>query len=70
VEVTDRMWRGIFMIVGIGLLVLGGASGTALFLRATLMPAPTPGAQEAKATLWGLFGFGMLTGIIRVAIAH
>lgn len=50
-------------IVGIGLLILGGVSGIALFFRAA------SGKEKSSeglgmGTLWGLFIIGILAGII------
>jgi len=53
-------------IVGIGLLVLGGASGIALFVGAIGREgnlARGPGAT----TLWGLFLIGLVAGLMLIA---
>lgn len=52
--------------VGIGLLLLGGASGIALFIRAIGRNdnlAQGPGMT----TLWGLFLIGLLAGLMLIA---
>jgi hypothetical protein len=62
--------RAIFILVAYGLLLLGGASGVVLFLRAAFgsSQASTSGNKE---TLWGLFIVGLLAGLILLAIgAH
>ena len=53
-------------LVGIGLVLLGGASGVALFLRAIgsndkLEQGP------GMTTLWGLFLIGLLAGLMLIA---
>ena len=53
-------------LVGIGLVLLGGASGVALFLRAIRgndKLAQGPGMT----TLWGLFLIGLLAGLMLIA---
>lgn len=56
----------VLYIVGIGMLLLGGASGVALFLRAigrndTLAQGP------GVTTLWGLFLIGLVGGLMLIA---
>jgi hypothetical protein len=56
-------------IVGIGLLVLGGSSGIALFVRAigrndTLAQGP------GVTTLWGLFLIGLVAGLMLIAASQ
>ena len=58
--------NGIFTLIGLGLILLGGASGIALFLRAVVGKdkiSEGPGI----ATLWGLFIIGLVGGIIILA---
>ncbi len=53
----------IFRLIGIGLLLLGAASGCALFLRAVVGKekiSEGPGIG----TLWGLFIIGLIAGMI------
>ncbi len=53
-------------LVGIGLVLLGGSSGIALFLRAignNDKLAQGPGMT----TLWGLFLIGLLAGLMLIA---
>jgi hypothetical protein len=53
-------------LVGIGLVLLGGASGVALFLQAIARnqnQAQGPGMT----TLWGLFLIGLITGLMLIA---
>ncbi len=45
--------------VGLGLLVLGGISGFALFIRAVT----GSGDKEGTGTLWGLFFLCLLAGL-------
>ncbi|NBO66634.1 MAG: hypothetical protein EBU88_17620 [Acidobacteria bacterium] len=58
----------ILNLVGIGLVLLSGASGIALFLRAI-------GSNESQAqgpgmtTLWGLFLIGLITGLLLISIS-
>jgi len=58
----------ILNLVGIGLVLLSGASGIALFLRAI-------GSNEAQAqgpgmtTLWGLFLIGLITGLLLISVS-
>lgn len=56
----------VLYVVGIGLLVLGGASGIALFVRAVSKNdslAQGPGVT----TLWGLFLIGLVAGLMLIA---
>ncbi len=58
---------GILKLVGLGLLLLGGASGIALFFRAVVGKdkiSEGPGIG----TLWGLFIIGLIAGIILMSI--
>jgi hypothetical protein len=62
-------FSSIVLIVGVGLLLLGGASSIALFSRA-LKPAPTtPGSETQLGTLWGLFLLGISLGLVLVFFA-
>ncbi len=59
----------VLYIVGIGLLLLGGASGVALFYRAVARNenlAQGPGMT----TLWGLFLIGLLAGLMLIAASQ
>lgn len=60
--------RQIFNIVGIGLISLGGLSGLALFLRAVLT-RKKEFEEAGRSTLWGLFLFGVIGGIILIVLA-
>jgi len=58
---------GIFKLVGLGLLLLGGVSGVALFFRAVVGKdkiSEGPGIG----TLWGLFIIGLIAGLILISI--
>ena len=56
----------VLYIVGIGLLILGGAAGVALFVRA--MAKNDKMAQgPGMTTLWGLFLIGLLAGLMLIA---
>lgn len=52
----------VVMIVGVGLLVLGGVSGYALFARA-LRISDRFGDETNVGTLWGLFLLGLSAGL-------
>jgi len=59
----------VLYIVGIGMLILGGASGVALFLRAIGKNdslAQGPGVT----TLWGLFLIGLVAGLMLIAASY
>ncbi len=59
----------IFRLIGYGLIILGGASGLALFLRASLgreKISQGPGMS----TLWGLFITGLAAGVLLITGAH
>jgi len=58
--------RSILSYVGIGLLLLAAASGVALFVKA-LAPAKSAG-DDGRSTLWGLFIFGLIAGLILLSI--
>jgi hypothetical protein len=64
---VGTMSRHIFYVVGIGLLVLGGLSAIALFIRAVIgreKISEGPG----MGTLWGLFVIGIVTGLVLLAV--
>jgi len=54
---------------GIILLILGGASGVALFVRA-ISGTDQDKTTSATATLWGIFIVGVLGGIIILAVTR
>ena len=59
----------VLYIVGKGMLILGGASGVALFLRAIGKNdslAQGPGVT----TLWGLFLIGLVAGLMLIAASY
>jgi hypothetical protein len=61
------MTRHIFYIVGVALLVLGGVSAVALFIRAVIgreKISEGPGIG----TLWGLFVIGLVGGLVLLAV--
>lgn len=58
---------GIFWLVGVALLALGGASGAALFFRA-IGGADQKDSEKATATLWGLFIVGVLGGLVILGV--
>jgi hypothetical protein len=57
---------GVLWIVGIGLIILGGCSGVALFVRA-VGGSDLKDGEKATGTLWGLFIVGVLGGLILLA---
>lgn len=57
----------IFSIVGVCLIVLGGASGVTLFARAAFAGNKD---FEGRHTLWGLFIVCLGTGLILVAFTR
>ncbi len=57
----------IIRIAGIALLILGGVSGFALFLRA-ISGADEEKTKAATGTLWGIFIVGMVGGITILAV--
>jgi hypothetical protein len=59
----------ILNIVGIGLLILGGASGVALFMRA-LTKNENLQHGPGVTTLWGLFLIGILAGLMLIAASN
>jgi len=59
----------ILNIVGIGLLILGGASGIALFMRA-LTKNENLQHGPGVTTLWGLFLIGLLAGLMLIAASN
>jgi hypothetical protein len=59
----------VVLFVGAGLLILGGASGVALFSRA-LKTTPMPAGNETNVgTLWGLFLLGLTMGLTLIYFA-
>ncbi len=55
----------IVMVVGVGLLLLGGVSGYALFTRA-LRHGDKFGDETNVGTLWGLFTMGLTIGLLLI----
>lgn len=55
----------IVAIVGVGLLLLGGVSGVALFRRA-LTQGDRMGDETNVGTLWGLFTMGLTIGLLLI----
>lgn len=58
----------IVLAVGGGLLLLGGASGYALFTRSTKIPDRV-GDEANIGTLWALFMLGVSAGLFLIWIA-
>ncbi|HKX28341.1 MAG TPA: hypothetical protein VJ302_11635 [Blastocatellia bacterium] len=61
--------KAVLYIVGTGLLILGGASGIALFVRAVGRNGNQlqgPGVT----TLWGLFLIGLVAGLMLIAASQ
>lgn len=54
-------------LVGICLLVLAAISGVALFIKATFV---VDEKDAGKSTLWGLFVFGLIMGLILIYSSH
>jgi hypothetical protein len=67
VEVT---MQEIFWYVGVGLLILAGLAGLALFFRAILSDADEKKEEGRRSTLWGLFLVGLIAGLIVLAISR
>jgi hypothetical protein len=59
----------ILYIVGIGLIILGGSAGVALFLRA-LGKNETLAQGPGMTTLWGLFLIGILAGLMLISVSQ
>jgi hypothetical protein len=55
----------IFHVIGYSLVLLGGASGVALFCLAVFGKEKI--RDERRGTLWGLFVLGLVGGIIILA---
>jgi hypothetical protein len=55
----------VVLVVGVGLLLLGAASGYALFARA-LKLSDSYGDETNVGTLWGLFLLGISAGLLLV----
>lgn len=58
----------IVLIVGIGLLLLGSVSASALFVRA-LKLSDKFGDETNVGTLWGLFLLGLTAGLLLIWLA-
>jgi len=58
----------ILNLVGIGLVLLSGASGIALFLRA-IGSNETQAQGPGMTTLWGLFLIGLITGLLLISVS-
>ena len=59
----------ILRLIGYGLLLLGAASATALFVRASLGKEKIS-EGPGMSTLWGLFITGLVAGILALAGVH
>jgi hypothetical protein len=59
----------VLYVVGIGLLLLGGASGVALFIRA-IGKNDSLAQGPGMTTLWGLFLIGLLAGLMLIAASQ
>jgi hypothetical protein len=55
----------VVLVVGFGLLLLGSASGYALFARALKIPDKF-GDEANVGTLWGLFILGLAAGLLLI----
>lgn len=53
----------IVAVVGVGLLLLGGVSGFALF-RSAMKQGDRMGDEVNVGTLWGLFAMGITIGLL------
>jgi hypothetical protein len=58
----------ILNLVGIGLVLLGGASGVALFLR-SIGSNDNLAQGPGMTTLWGLFLIGLITGLLLISVS-
>jgi hypothetical protein len=58
--------KWLFFVVGLGLTILGGFAGVALFLRAVRAKEKDPAGQS---TLWGLFLAGIIGGLILLVLS-
>ena len=58
----------VVLVVGIGLLILGAASGGALFVRA-LKLSDSFGDETNVGTLWGLLLLGRSVGLLLIWLA-
>ena len=58
----------VVLLVGIGLLILGAASGGALFIRA-LKLSDRFGDETNVGTLWGLLLLGLSVGLLLIWLA-
>jgi hypothetical protein len=61
--------RQIFYFTGIGLIILGGLSGFFLFYRA-ISTRKKEDEEAGRSTLWGLFLFGVIGGIILIVLLY
>jgi hypothetical protein len=59
----DMEMQDILGMVGFCLLALAGASGIALFSKATFAPDDN---EKRMGTLWGLFWGGLIVGLILI----
>jgi len=58
----------ILNLVGIGLVLLSGASGVALFLR-SITSNGSQAQGPGMTTLWGLFLIGLITGLLLISVS-
>jgi hypothetical protein len=56
----------VLYIVGVGLLILGGSAGIALFVRA-MAKNENMAQGPGMTTLWGLFLIGLVAGLMLIA---
>jgi hypothetical protein len=59
----------VLYLVGIGLIILGGSSGIALFMRA-MGKSETLAQGPGMTTLWGLFLIGILAGLMLISVSQ
>jgi hypothetical protein len=63
--------QGIFLDVGVGLLILAALAGLVLFFRASFLGDADEKKEEGRrSTLWGLFLVGLIAGLIVLAISR
>ena len=66
----DMQIHEIFRLIGIGLTLLGSASGVALFVRAVIGKEKIS-EGPGMSTLWGLFIFSLASGfVILIALSR
>ena len=58
----------ILNLVGIGLVLLSGASGVALFLR-SITGNGSQAQGPGMTTLWGMFLIGLITGLLLISVS-